>query len=284
MEQKTVLVLGATGQQGYTACQKLSMSGKFKIKGVVRDLSNPRCKELQSLGVQIVQLDLKTDQEKLKQALKGVYGLFSVFNPWKLGDLKEETEIAIKIHKIAAEQGVQHIVYSSVTCADSTDIPHFKSKAPVERNLKELGVGWTILRPVFFNENLLGPGVIKSINNGIRVLSLPVPQNTKLQLIAVEDIGAFAALSLMDPGKFNKKTLEIAGDELTLEEMAKILGCRYEAKDINSVEDPDMKMMFKWFVEGPGMQANIPELKKLYPQLMDFKTWVAKHNLASSAP
>ena len=51
-------------------------------------------------------------------------------------------------------------------------------------------------------------------------LILPLHPDTRLQVIAAENIGSFAALAFEQPESFIGKALEIAGDELTMTEIA----------------------------------------------------------------
>jgi uncharacterized protein YbjT (DUF2867 family) len=51
----------------------------------------------------------------------------------------------------------------------------------------------------------------------------PVWPDAKVQLIAPEDIGAFAAAAFADPERYNRETIELAGDELTMGEIAAVL-------------------------------------------------------------
>ena len=104
-------------------------------------------------------------------------------------------------------------------------------------------------------------------------------------MIAVEDIGAFAALSFERPEEFMGKTLKIAGDEHTMPETAEIIG-RYLKRSICYEDNPHMwegeaflqrefRTMFQWY-NTHGYQANIMECRKLYPSLMTLETWLHK--------
>ena len=81
-----------------------------------------------------------------------------------------------------------------------------------------LGLRHTVLRPVFFMDNFLAPEMQQAILAG--TLPFALPPDTKLQMIAVTDIGAFAALAFSHPEEFEGKALELAGDELTTPEAA----------------------------------------------------------------
>ena len=75
-----------------------------------------------------------------------------------------------------------------------------------------------ILRPVFFMENLLAPYSLQ----GDRLSSALGP-DTKLQMIAVDDIGWFGARAFTDAATLNRREIDIAGDVRTMPEAAEIL-------------------------------------------------------------
>src|SRR6185503_12374994 len=92
---------------------------------------------------------------------------------------------------------ISHFVFSSVGSADRrTGIPHFDSKFRIEEHLRGTGLRYTILRPVFFMENWLG--MRDTIESG--TLALPLSPETRLQMIAVDDIGIFVTMALEHPG------------------------------------------------------------------------------------
>jgi uncharacterized protein YbjT (DUF2867 family) len=94
-------------------------------------------------------------------------------------------------------------------------------------------------------------------------------------MIAVEDIGTFAALAFAHPESYLHKEIEIAGDELTLSEIAESIE-RVTGKPTRSVElpvaqlqsfDAEIARMYEWFNQS-GYQADIPALHKLHPTLL----------------
>ncbi len=184
---------------------------------------------------------------------------------------------------------VKHLVYSSVGGADrGSGIPHFESKREIEQHLRLLGLPHTILRPVSFMENLLRPEMRDAILGG--TLPMALPPDTKLQMIAVTDIGAFAALAFAHPEQFEGKALEVAGDELTMPEAADrlsdVLGypVRHVAPDLEEARrvNPEYAKMLEWFISD-GYRADIPALRRLYPELLDFDHWLAATGWGSMA-
>ncbi|WP_255268191.1 NmrA family NAD(P)-binding protein [Actinomadura madurae] len=90
----------------------------------------------------------------------------------------------------AKATGVKHLVYNSVGGAERhAGIDHFESKAEIERHILALDLPATVLRPVFFMNNLLHYADAE----GERLMSLPVKTDKPMQLIASDDIGYIAA-------------------------------------------------------------------------------------------
>jgi nucleoside-diphosphate-sugar epimerase len=94
---------------------------------------------------------------------------------------------------------------------------HFDSKWEIERYIQSEGLPFTILRPVFFTENFgwQRTGILDGTLTG-----LGLSPDKGLQMIAVDDVGAFAALALAHPQDYGGKILEMAGDELTEPQIA----------------------------------------------------------------
>jgi uncharacterized protein YbjT (DUF2867 family) len=87
----------------------------------------------------------------------------------------------------------------------------------VEQHIKNLGIPYTIIGPTFFMENLLGP----RLDQG--QLALPLSPSSILQQIALENIAEFSALVLERGKRFLGKRIDIASDEVSGEQAAKIL-------------------------------------------------------------
>lgn len=88
-------------------------------------------------------------------------------------------------------------------------------------------MAYTIFRPVFFMENWIM--MRDGIENGI--IMLPLSPDTRLQMIAVDDIGAFVALAFEHPGHWHDRTYELAGDELSMRELAEAFS-RASAREV----------------------------------------------------
>lgn len=274
MAERTIVITGATGQQGGAVARELAGKG-FKLKALTRKPDSDAAKALAGLGIEIVQGDLD-DAASLEKAFAGAWGVFAVQNTWEAGVEKEE-EQGKRVAKIAREQGVQHFVYSSVGSAHrGTGIPHFENKWRVEATVRGLGFpSHAIVRPVFFMENLTTPWFLNGDN-----LAAALNPNTKLQMVAVADIGRVAARMFTHASEYQGRAIDLAGDALTIPEATNKLS-EASGRKINFVQIPmsevrknseDFALMLEWF-EKVGYNADIPALEREFGALTRFEDW-----------
>jgi uncharacterized protein YbjT (DUF2867 family) len=273
---KTVLVTGATGHQGGAAVRHLREKG-FSVRAMTRDPSQPNARGLVGRGTEVVRGDLN-DPASVARAMEGVDGVYSV-QGHSQGGVDGEVRQGINVADAARRARISHFVYSSVAAADrNTGIPFFESKHRIEEYLRNTGLHHTIFRPVFFMENWLG--MRSQIQEGF--LSLPASPTTRLQMIAVDDIGAFVALAFSKPGHWDGRAVEVAGDELSMEELAASFG-RMLGRDVRYRQMPweefeervGTAMTGMWrFFENTGFHVDIPVLRQELPNLMTFERWL----------
>jgi uncharacterized protein YbjT (DUF2867 family) len=276
-----IVVTGATGQQGGTTARALLKKGRT-IRAMTRKPDSPAARELAILGAQVVRGDLD-DAASLRGALQGAWGVFGVQNTWEAGVEKEE-EQGKRLAQVAREVGVQHYVYSSVGSAHrKTGIPHFDNKFRVEETVRGLAFpSWTILRAAFFMENLLGGWFKPAIDQG--QLAVGMKPTTKLQMIAVQDVGQYGALAFERQQEMNGKAIDISGDELTMPEAAAIIS-RVAGRTVTHVQVPiaevrkaseDFALMLEWF-DAVGYNADIAGNAKTWGIAPTrFADWAAK--------
>src|SRR5882672_9775933 len=150
-EKLTVVVTGATGQQGGAVVKNLLERG-HEVRAVTRNTDSVKARELASKGVTLVRASLD-DTAALTKALEGATSLFAMTTPFE-GGPQAETRQGIAAADAAKAAGV-HLVFNSVGSANrQTGIPHFDSKYEVEKHIAKTGVRATILAPVYFMENL----------------------------------------------------------------------------------------------------------------------------------
>jgi uncharacterized protein YbjT (DUF2867 family) len=273
ISERIILVTGATGRQGGAVYQHLQEKG-FKLRALVRDPNSNQARQLMGNGQEVFQGSFD-DPESVMRAMDGVYGVFSV-QPYSAKEIQQ----GVAVIEAAKRQGVSHFVYSSVGAADEeTGIPHFESKAKVEEYLRSSGLLYTIVRPVFFMENWWR-GFGESIRNG--QLQQPLSPTANLQMIAVDDIGAFAVLAFADPGKWKNRTFSLAGDALSMQQIADAFS-RATARNVKYVQvswdqfeknmGRELTVMYHWFEE-KGFHFNIEQVRREYPLTHTFNQWL----------
>lgn len=210
---KKVLVFGATGQQGGSVVSSLLKAG-WQVRALVRDPMAQKALALRASGVEVVQGDF-ADNESIRSAMKGIYGVFSVQPSSPGGGISDEEEVrfGIAIADLALETGVRHLVYSSGGAVGGklTGMGHFDSKAHIEAHIAALLITSTVIRPASFMEMLVMPGF--GLEQG--QFNFFVKREQPIQLLAVEDIGKFVAAIFADTQRFSGKTLDIASDVVT---------------------------------------------------------------------
>jgi uncharacterized protein YbjT (DUF2867 family) len=241
------------------------------------------------LGVELLKGDLG-DAPSLQHAMKGVHGVFSIQTPYGPGGVELETRNGIAVADAAKAAKVEHLVYSSVGGAErNTGIPHFESKFRIEQHILSLDIHATILRPAFFMSNFAGPAGPREVG-GELVLRMALPPEKKLQMISLRDIGVFAALAFEGHEGIAGRAIEIAGDELSPREMAGAFSAvvgrpvRFEQMPISELEkiSAETAKMFRWF-EASGYQADLPNLRRLNPELRKLGAWIAEEHWKPAA-
>ena len=275
--EKTILITGATGKQGGATLRHLAKRGGFKLRAMTRKPDGEAAKALSALGAEVVAGDLN-DAASLERAVAGAWGAFAVQNTWEAG-VEGEEEQGKRFAKIARDKGVQHFVYTSVGSANrGTGIPHFENKLRVEETIKQLKFpSHVILRPVVFMENLPSPWFL----NGDKLTTTLKPE-TKLQMVAVDDIGKFSAAAFVESDKFKGAEIEYAGDAVTMAEAAAAMS-ELTGKTVTFQQIPiaavranseDFALMLEWF-DAVGYAADIPSLESRWGiRPLTLKQWV----------
>ena len=277
--RRVILVSGATGQQGGTVARNLLERG-FAVRALTRDTDKAAARELADLGAEVVSGDLE-DRASIERVLDGVYGVFSVQQFMETG-VEGEVRQGVLLADAARAAGVEHLVYSSVGSAHrETGIPHFESKFEVEEHVRASGVPYTVLRPVFFMQNW--EFMREPILGG--TLPQPLDPDKPFQMIDADDIGVFAAMAFDDPEPWIGREVDIAGDELTMPEIAGTLS-RVIGRNVDYFQVPwegfeeqmgeEYAVMYRWFNDH-GYEANIAALRDEYPGLASFEQYLRGH-------
>ena len=278
-EGRVILVSGATGQQGGVVARNLLERG-FTVRALTREPEKSESRELADLGADVVGGDLE-DRTSIERVLDGVYGVFSVQTFMDTG-VEGEVRQGVALADAARAAGVEHLVYSSVGSAHrETGIPHFESKWEVEEHVRASGVPYTVVRPVFFMQNW--EFMREPILGG--TLPQPLDPDRPFQMIDAEDIGVFVAMAFEDPGTWIGREVDIAGDELTMPEIAGTFS-RVIGRNVDYFQVPwegfeeqmgeEYAIMYRWFNDY-GYEANIAALRDEHPALISLEQYLRGH-------
>src|SRR5687767_1726315 len=277
--ERLILVCGATGKQGGAVARSLLDRG-FRVRGLTRNPQKPDAQALDKQGAEVVQGDME-ERSALERALEGAYDVFSMQNFWETG-YDGEVQQGKTVADAAKAASVEHFVYSSVGSAHRrTGIPHFESKREVEEHVRELGLPYTILRPVFFMQNW--EWMREMVLGG--TLAQPLDPDRPFQHVAVEDVGAFAAIAFENPERWIGREVDLAGDEQTMPEIADTFG-RVIGREVSYYQVPwdqfeeqmgkEFTVNYRWFND-VGYEANIAALRQEYPELTTFERYLRSH-------
>ncbi|MEZ0453687.1 NmrA family NAD(P)-binding protein [Sphingobacterium thalpophilum] len=231
---KKILITGATGKQGSAAAYEL-LKNNFEIYALTRDPQSLQAVSLEKAGAVLIKGDLE-DAEGLKDILKKVDGLYLVLPPvWvssKETDEKE-AEIGIQTIRLAKEQGVKFVLYSSVLGSDKQDSFRPKFKFTIEKYLLESGLKASVIRPATFMENLLLP----SFGLGEGKFINPLPEGRAISWVSTNDIGTFVRIIFQNYQEFDGKTIDFGGDLYTPKQIVQLLESKLQ-QAINLVQVP----------------------------------------------
>ncbi|WP_214318988.1 SDR family oxidoreductase [Nonomuraea sediminis] len=186
----TILITGANGNVSGAVLRSLPDSADVRV--LVRDAAKAPA------GHQVVVGDLD-DPRSLVEAFQGVDTL------WLLTAMGPQAPHASSNAVWAAKQaGVSHVVrLSAIGAGHDAPTRNGRLHALSDNELQASGLDWTVIKPAFFMQNLLG-----SVNGATLYGSTG---EGRLSPIDVRDIGDFGAAILTDPAPHAGKTYTITG-------------------------------------------------------------------------
>lgn len=130
----TVLVTGATGPHGRAVAAALLSAG-WPVRALTRDPSSARARALADLGAEPVAGDMN-DRESLLRAMHDTAVVYAVTTPFAAGP-GDEIRQGEALIAAASEVQIPWLILALVASADrQTGVPHFDSKATIERRLR----------------------------------------------------------------------------------------------------------------------------------------------------
>jgi len=308
MSKKIIVVFGATGAQGGGLVRAIlnDANSEFAVRAITRDPNSDKAKELTALGAEVVAGDVD-DPASISRALADAYGAYFVTFFWAHFSAEKETAEAASYAQSATAAGLKHVIWSTLedvreyvpldddrmpTLQGKYKVPHFDGKGEADKFFTEAGVPTTFLRASFYWDNFIyfGSGPKKG-EDGKLYLTLPIG-DAPVAGIAAEDIGKCAYGIFKKGVELIGKTVGIAGEQLTGNQMAaamsKSLGQaviynKIPASMFRSLGFPgadDLGNMFQFYDEFADELNKIRDVvttRKLNPELQNFDQWLEKN-------
>jgi uncharacterized protein YbjT (DUF2867 family) len=307
-EKKIIAIVGATGAQGGGLVRAIlsDPDGGYAARAITRNTDSPKAQELAAMGAEVVAADVD-DVDSLERAFDGAHGAFCVTFFWEHFSPEKEGEHVRNMALAAKKAGVEHVIWSTLedtrrwvpleddrmpTLMDSYKVPHFDAKGESDRAFAEQGVPTTNLLTSFYWDNLIHFGMgPKPGPEGTLAFTLPMGE-AKLPGIAAEDIGRAAYEIFKRRDDFVGKTVGIAGEHLTGEEMAAALTEAYGSPVVYNAIEPevyrglgfpgaeDLGNMFQFkrdFQEVFRGHREVEASRSLLPSLQTFEGWLSQN-------
>ena len=307
-DKKIIAVVGATGAQGGGLVRAIlaDRNGEFRVRALTRNPDSDKARALAAAGAELVKADLD-DQASLERAFAGAHGVFALTNFWEHFSPEKELAQAGNQARAAKAAGVHHVIWSTLedtrrwvplgddrlpTLQGRYKVPHFDAKGEADQIFRVLGVPTTFLLTAFYWDNLIyfGAGPQKGAD-GRLAISFPLGDK-KLPAIAVEDIGKAAYAIFKRGDEFINRTVGIAGEHLSGQEMAAALSRALGREIVYNAVTPetyrgfgfpgadDLGNMFQFkrdFNEDYRAVRSIDFSRDLNPELQSFEAWLARH-------
>lgn len=244
-----ILVIGATGTVGSEVVRQLVATGE-RPRALVRDPATAR----QRLGDQVEQVVGDLDRpETIAAALAGVDRVFLLTT-----QSSRQPEWERAVIGAAARAGVGQLVKLSVFRADEqSPLQVARQHGQAERVLAQSGLAATILRPVFFMQNLLA-----MVHDGAIATAAG---DGRVAMVDARDIAAVAVATLTGGGHAGK-TYTLTGPEaLSFYQVASVLS-RQTGRPLRHVRVPPDKVRVA--LQGRGVAAwYADDMAKLHSML-----------------
>ena len=307
-DKKIITVFGATGAQGGGLARAIlnDKNSEFAVRAVTRDKNSDKAKELAAMGAELVEGDID-NMDSLKKSLQGAYGAFFVTFFWAHFSAEKETAEAKNFAQAAKETGIKHAIWSTLedtrkfvpldsdqmpTLHGKYKVPHFDGKGEADKFFRDLGVPTTFLYASFYWDNFIhfGSGPQKG-PDGKLYLTFPL-DDKKMAGIASEDIGKCAYGIFKRGQEFIGKTVGVAGEHLTGEEMAKAMSKATGKEILYNNVSPDtyrafgfpgaddvgnMFQFYRDFEKECNAVRDVNFSKQLNPELKNFDTWLKEN-------
>lgn len=183
-----ILVTGATGNTGAALITALARRGA-PFTAMVRSARDSGRLAAPAASLAVADFD---DDDALERAIAGVARAYLVTPSSEQAESQQ-----LRFVEQAARGGVDHIVLlSQLAAAEDSPVRFLRYHAAVERRIRELGLGYTFLRPNLYFQGLLA---FRDLIAAEGRFFAPIG-DARVSAVDVRDIGEVAAAALTEPG------------------------------------------------------------------------------------
>ena len=276
------------------------------MRAVTRHPESDKAKALAAAGADVVAADAD-DPPSVAKAFAGAHGAFCVTNFWEHLDPEREIAQARALANAARAAKVGHVIWSTLedtrkwvpvedgrmpTLMGRFKVPHFDAKGESDALFQQPGMPTTLLHTSFYWDNVIhfGMGPRRQADGSLAFM-LPMG-HARLAGIAAEDIGKCAYGVFKAGPEYTGKTVGIAGELLTGEQMAASLS-KALGQPVTYVAVPhdvyrglgfpgaeDLGNMFQMYVEFEKefeRSRDVGLARRLNPELQTFDMWLARN-------
>lgn len=259
-DRQTIVVCGATGNQGRAVVRSLLGDGRWRIVALSRDPGSQSAQRLAASGVEVQKADLD-DEPSLLRTFVGAHGVFGVTQPWspdyRKCDVVAEVAQGRNIVDASVQAGVRHVVLSTVLHFDRkrTGVPHVDSKLEIEEYALAKNLPHTLIKCASFMDNIGAPyfpvkkGFVRGLADG----------DAKIPYVACADIGSCAAIAFARPDEYLGKGIDLVADFVSGQELCDTLSKLRNGEHFKYKTIP--KLMMRLFA------------KEFYKMRVTFETW-----------
>lgn len=293
--RKTLVVFGATGQQGGSVIDVVindpELSQMYNVRAVTRDPSKPAAQALQQKNVEVVAGDAD-DEKSLHQALQGAHTVFAITVTVYDDKLKErEVSQGKAIANAAVAAGAQFLVFSTLSHVGNTSggkyqrVTSFDGKAEVESYIRTLPIKSAFFAPGSFMQNHMAGGILAPhpTGDGTYAISSIISPRSQFPLIEIAgDTGKYVGAILAEPEKYEGRVFCAATAIYTLEDIAATIS-KVTGKTVKYVQVPED--VLRKFVPPPGddiiieMLLYVQDFGYYGPQTQELTKWAADNAL-----
>jgi uncharacterized protein YbjT (DUF2867 family) len=280
------------------------LAAGLHVRFLTRDPQAPAARALVAAGAQAARGDLG-DAASLSAALADVGAVFSVQVPDRTGkDMERRHGFALV--QAARAAGVTRFVHTSVAQAGRhASFPGWESgrwlsrywtdKWDIEEAVRHAGfTQWTVLQPAFMMDNLARPksaAMFPHLAQGELLTALH--PDTRLDFIAADDVGTFAASALAGTSPLHGKTVPLASQALTMAEVAAALSVTLasplKAVHVSAPEAIAAGLHAAWvnsqeWMNEVGYAVDIAQVHRWGLPITPLEKWLAAHRDAIELP